>query len=199
MDRNEGRESGDSRSVETLLTELSAARERAHSTGERAAQQFTKLLGTVHGGLGVAVAAWLQHIFEQSGPRLLSPLTWYLAIALFCVALGLITLVLAAIIDQRSANHAAQSINYDTQRVWLFRQRVQIAELGLKGDERSAKELFIAQEDATLRHNIAKEDARAKRTNAISEWVGLVSWVCLFAAFTVLGIGIITTINHFAC
>lgn len=191
-------ESGKGPSVERLLSDLSAAQDRAHRTSERASQQFTKLLGTVHGGLGVAIAAWLQRIFEQSGHGLLSPLAWYLAIALFFIALGLVTLALAAILDQRSANHFAQSTTHNTTRVWLFSQRTQIKKLD-PGDEKSAKELSCTEEDADLIRKIAQEDASAKRINAISERIGYGSWVCLIAAFVTLAIGIVNTINHFRC
>lgn len=81
------------------LVGVQAAHERAHKSGERAAEQFVKLLGTLHGGLGLAITAWLQRIFELSGQRPITPLAWYLAITLGFVALGLITLVLTSIID----------------------------------------------------------------------------------------------------
>lgn len=174
---------------DSLSRQLMAAQDRAHKSGERAAQQFTKLLGTVLGGLGVAIAAWLQRIFEHPAP--LSPLAWYLAFALFFVALGLAALALTTIIDQRSAYHAAKSILLNTARSWNARQRQQIAELGLTGDEKSARELGLAADDEDLERQNQIADASAARLNAVSEGLGLGAWGFLVAAFTSLAIGIV--------
>jgi hypothetical protein len=190
-------EGDDSADAIDALVGVQAAHERAHKSGERAAEQFVKLLGTLHGGLGLATAAWLQRIFELSGQIVITPLSWYLAITLLFVALGLITLVLTAIIDQRSAFHFSNSIGYNAQRLVLAKGRIQIARLP-RGDDRSAQELSSAAGDAELRRNIVVVDAKAKRLNTISVWTGVGSWVCLIAAFATLAIGIIVTINHIA-
>jgi hypothetical protein len=180
---------------ESLSRQLTAAQDRAHKSSERAAQQFTKLLGTVLGGLGVAIAAWLQRIFEHPVP--LSPLAWYLAFALFFVALGLAALALTTIIDQRSAYHAAKSIQLNSARSWNACHRQQIAALGLTGDEKSARELGLAVDDEDLERQNQIADARAARLNAVSEGLGLGSWGCLVAAFIALGIGIVETLKSF--
>jgi hypothetical protein len=176
---------------------IQAAMERAHKSGERAAEQFVKLLGTLHGGLGLAIAAWLQRIFEQSEQAPTSSLAWYLALALGFVAVGLVTLVLTAILDQQSAGYAARSVGHNTERIIIGKNRVMIAELE-PGDERSAKELACVDESAELARKIVSLDARQERLNNISVWTGVASWVCLIAAFATLGIGIIVTINRIA-
>lgn len=183
---------------ESLSKQLTAAQDRAHKSGERAAQQFVKLLGTVLGGFGVAIAAWLQRIFEQSGHGAPSPLAWYLAVALFFVALGLAALVLTAIIDQRSANHAAKSTILNTERTWNHMERAQLLGLDLPRDEKSAKELALAVDDGDLIHKIESADASANRLNTFSEGLGLASWICLIAAFVSMGIGIINALECFS-
>jgi hypothetical protein len=172
---------------------LPAAMERAHASGERAALQSTKLLGTVQGGLGVTIAAWLQRIFEQSGHGSLSPLALYLAFALGFVALGLVAVVLTAIIDQRTTYHAVQSLTFNTNRVWVARRRKLARQL--QGDEKSAEELACAAEDGELIRKIAEEDLRTNRLNAMSTGFLVGSWGCLIAAFAALGFGIIVMID----
>jgi hypothetical protein len=171
-----------------------AALERVHRTSERAAQQFTKLLGTVHGGLGVACATWLQRIFEQSAYGPLSPLAWYLAIALGCVALGLVALALTTIIDQRSAFHAGQSVMFNVERVFVAKRAGQIDRL-LAADK-SVDALFCLERDKELVRMIANADASATWINGISERLGIGSWACVIAAFATLAVGIIKAINH---
>jgi hypothetical protein len=189
-------ESGEDSSIEKLI-DIPASLERAHRTGERAAQQFTKLLGTVHGGLGVILAAWLQRLFDGAPDHALPPLVWYLAGALVFVALGLVLLVLAAIIDQRSAFHFALSTQLNAQRFIVARRRVQIKLLKLQGDEKSAEELECAEQDAEIVRQIKLADASARRINRISEWVGIGSWACAIATFATLAVGIARTICHF--
>jgi hypothetical protein len=179
---------------ESLSKQLTAAQDRAHQSGERAAQQFFKFLGTVLGGFGIAIAAWLQRIFEQpvhhGAP---SPLAWALAVALFFVALGLAALVLTAIIDQRSANHAARSTVLNTARAWNQMERAQV-QGQRQGDEKSARELTLAVDDEDLTSKIEKADASARRLNTVSDVFGLGSWFCLIAAFISLGVGIVNTL-----
>jgi hypothetical protein len=187
----------DSADAIDALVGVQAAHERVHKSGERAAEQFVKLLGTLHGGLGLATAAWLQRIFELSGQIVITPLAWYLAITLGFVALGLIALVLTVILDERSPSYFAQSNDYNAQRMILALRRKQIAQLP-RGDERSAQELSNAVEDAELLRQITEVDVKGNRLNTISVWTGVGSWVCLIAAFATLAIGIIVTINHIA-
>ncbi len=177
---------------ESLSRQHTAAQNRAHKSGERAAQQFTKLLGTVLGGFGVAIAAWLQRIFEHQGP--LSPLAWYLAFALFFVALGLVALALTTIIDQRSSNHAARSNVLGSTRAWNSAHLKIIAESELTRDEKLERELAIAVDNDELERQTKTADARAQRLNTVSEGLGLASWICLVAAFISLGIGIVRTL-----
>jgi hypothetical protein len=189
-------DTGKDSSVDDLI-DISAALERAHRTGERAAQQFTKLLGTLHGGLGVAIAAWLQRVFEQAaGYTALSPLAWHLAVALGFVAVGLISLVLTAIIDQRSSYHFALSTQLNALRLMIAKQRAQIM-IMRPGDEKSAAQLSCAEQDAEAVRKIKLADASARRLNTISERAGIGSWVCAIAAFVALAIGVVRTINHF--
>jgi hypothetical protein len=185
-------------SLNNLMTQLTAAQDRAHQSSERAAQQFTKLLGTLHGGLGIAIAAWLQRIFEQAGNSPLSPLAWYLAVALFFVALGLAILVLTAIIDQRSAYHAALSIVHNTTRAWHHKEGAHIQQLGMEGDEKSEAELAFAAEDEELIRKTKVADESAGRLNAFSEGLGIASWLSLVAAFLSLAIGIVKTLSCLA-
>jgi hypothetical protein len=179
------------------LVGVQAAHERAHKSGERATEQFVKLLGTLHGGLGLATAAWLQRIFELPGHIVFTPFAWCLAITLGFVALGLATLVLTAIFDQRSATDFSNSIGYNAQRLILAIQRKQIARLP-RGDERSAQELSCGEDDAKLVRMIKLTDAKANRVNTISVWTGVGSWGCLIAAFATVAIGIIVMTNHIA-
>lgn len=179
------------------LVGVQAAHERVHRSGERAAEQFVKLLGTLHGGLGLATAAWLQRIFELSGQIVITPLAWYLAFTLGFVALGLITLVLTVILDQRSPTYFAQSTDYNAQRLILGLRRKQIAQLP-RGDERSAQELANAVEDAELLRQITEVDVNGNRFNIVSVWTGIGSWVCLIAAFATMAIGIIVMVHRIA-
>jgi hypothetical protein len=191
-------ESNKDASFKDLNSDIAAERERAYRLGERAAQQFTKLLGTVHGGLGVAIAAWLQRSFELSGHGRLSPLAAYLAVALLFVALGLVALVFTAVIDRRSAIHSEELLSHFTGRIAVYRKRTQIETLGLQDDEKSDLESTYANEDAEHASGMALEDAKIKRLNAVSQWVGLGSWSCVIAAFCAVGVGIINTLNLLA-
>lgn len=180
-------------SLADLQRQLSAARDRAHKSGERAAQQFSKLLGTVEGGLGVVIAAWLQRIFEHArGP--LSPLAGFLAVALFFDVLGLVALALIPLLDERCASHAARSTILNTTRAWHHEQRKHIESMPA-GDERSQRELSFAEEDAGHVRDIEAADARARRINALSERLEVCSWVALCAAFVALGVGIVRTLQ----
>jgi hypothetical protein len=171
-----------------------AAQDRAHKSSERAAQQFVKLLGAVLGGFGVAIAAWLQRIFEHPAPP--SPLAWYLVYALFFVGLGLAALALTAIIDQHSSHHASKSVQLNMTLFLHARQRWNIGRsLRLSDDEKSTRTLAILQEDQDLGLQRKQADASAERLNAFSVWFGFGSWACLVAAFASLGIGIVKTLE----
>lgn len=189
-------DSGKNSSVEDLI-DLPGARELAHRTYERAAQQFTKLLGTVYGGLGVILIAWLQRLFEAAADHALRALVWCLAGALGLVALGLVSLVLAAFIDQRSSYHLTLSISLNIQRFLLAKRHAQIKLLNLQGDEKSAEESYCADANAELIPKIVQADTRARQLNTISERVGIGSWICVIVTFATLAVGIVNTISHF--
>ena len=187
------KKSGHEVTLADLQKQLSDAQDRAHKSGERAAQQFAKLLGTVQGGLGVAIAAWLQRIFEHGhGP--LSPLAWYLAIALFCVVFGLAVLVFTQLLDQRSAGHSARSTVLNSTRAW-HHEELRLIESMPRSDERSTKELSFASEDEKLSTEIDAADAGVTSINAWSQRMEVCSWVALCVAFLTVGIGIVKTLN----
>jgi hypothetical protein len=82
---------------------------------------------------------------------------------LFFVALGLITLVLAAILDQRSLSHSAAANFGAKQHVWLLEKREHIKNAGKEWEASHDQELSISEE-------IYKESASANRFNAFSQW-----------------------------
>jgi len=179
----------------TEIVGANEAQKRAHRSFERAALQFAKLLGTILGGLGITLAAWIQRVLEHHGDKALADLAWYLAIALGFDALGLITLVLTALLDQRAANTFAGAINHNAARMLIAVQRTQAREM-LSGDERSAKEFELIERDGDHARAAVRTEARANRIDSVSKWVGVVAWLCLVAAFVALATGIVVTLNR---
>lgn len=192
------RSMADRREIRELLEEAIAANkglERAHRTSERATTQFYKLLGTIHGGLGVVLAAWLQRIFENPSISLLHSLLCYLAGGLVSVALGLVLLATTAILDQRSSNRIATSINADKSR---FIQHVQLIQLRQQqpSDDRYAKEFDCIEELRALEDTAKLEGDAAKRINRWSEGLGTASLGCLVIAFIILAVGVLSTVHR---
>ncbi len=177
------------------LLDLKGAMERAHATGERASQQFTKLLGVIQGGLGVTLAAWLQRIFEQAGSAPLSPLAWYIAIAIGCAAFGLITLVLAAVLDQSSAAEYAKEVQLVNHRI-VLKKRFAYAKKEPESKWRAGELKYCREKDADLNAEAIKVGAFAVRLNRFSLRVGFFSWICAAAAFVVLAVGTGRTIHQ---
>jgi uncharacterized membrane protein YbhN (UPF0104 family) len=180
---------------ELELLDLKGAMERAHESGERAAQQFTKLLGAIHGGLGVTLAAWLQRIFEQASAASLSPLAWYIAIALGCAAAGLIALALAAILDQSSAAKYAREVQLVNHRI-ILKNRLAAAEQQPEGKWRAGELKYCREKNPEVDAEAIRVGESAVRLNRISIRVGISSWLCAAAAFVVLAIGIGHDINQ---
>jgi hypothetical protein len=176
------------------IIDLKGAMERAHTTGERASQQFTKLLGVIHGGLGVILAAWLQRIFEAVGGSPRSSLAWYLALALACAAVGLVTLVLAAIIDQVGASVMVKEVGLVKRRV-IMKQRFERAQ-HMEATERAAELDHCKKEDGVLDREATRAGARAVLLNNVSVWIGLSSWLCVVAAFVTLAVGVVREIDR---
>lgn len=169
------------------------ARERAHKTYERAATQFGKLLGTILGGLGVVLAAWLQRIFEKPEEALLHQLMWYLAAALVCVAAGLVLLASTALLDQWSAKTFAATINANEAR-YFSRIRVrQIRKAFPPGEERSQKEFDEYARGEHLDDDVKRSEARANLIDLCSRVGGVAALICLVAAFATLACGVLST------
>jgi hypothetical protein len=176
------------------LLDLKGAMDRAFRTGERASQQFTKLLGIIHGGLGVTLAAWLQRLFEAAAEHKISPLAWYLAIAMTFTALGLLTLVLAAIYDQLAAVEYVYDAQLSNEKIIAHEATVSAQKLD--GDERAKAEGKVTQDRTRINEQATVTARKAKRYTVISKRVGIVSWLCAVAAFMTLAIGIFSNISR---
>jgi hypothetical protein len=93
--------------------------ERTHRTIERASSQGTKILATAHAGLGVILAAWLQHIFEGAPAGHMAALAGYLVAALFPVMLGLLSVGIVCFLDVRCAQYLTASTTKQYERVLI--------------------------------------------------------------------------------
>ena len=163
------------------LVDFPAEMGRAHESGERAAEQVAKILTTVHAGLGVTLAAWLQRIFEQAEVGPLSPLAWYLVCALALAMLGIVCVAVAANLDTYSAREFGTSTSINARKVIAYKT--------LGDPVRRSKILALDTEDAPVRE-------RAERLNWWSHLASNASLLALVMAFGVLVAGIVSTIRH---
>jgi hypothetical protein len=171
------------------------ALERAYKVHERAATQFHKLVGTILGGLGVILAAWLQRIFEKPEPGLLHDLLWYLGGALAAVVFGFMFLASATLLDKWSANTFAGAVQFNKARL-LTRIRIsQIRRQLPPGDKRSAQELEQAHKLEQLGDKAQAQEARAQTINRWSWSLEIGTLTCLVVAFGILAWGVLSTVH----
>jgi hypothetical protein len=169
--------------IDRVLDLIHTTVDRTHQTIERATSQGTKILATAHAGLGVILAAWLQHIFESPDARL-TPLLWYLAASLAPVMLGLLTVGLVCFGDIRCAQFMTDAATKQYKRL--------IAAKGWTApptDEERAR-------GAALGNLIEESERSARWWDTGSQWASAIGWVLLAAAFAVLGTGVLVMVNQ---
>jgi hypothetical protein len=182
------------------LVDFPGNEERTHASGERAAEQINKLLGTFHAGLGVTLAAWLQRVFEQAGQTPLSPLAYYLAVALCLVMAGLVSLGLAAVLDMFFARFLMTHLYKNKARFLNVRARKKLGDHPQAYDYEEQTRLVreakrLKAEAANLKMQSENAGNRADLLNSISEKSAVASLVFLVIAFSVLAFGVMTNIH----
>jgi len=165
--------------IDRVLDLLHTTVDRSHRTIERATSQGTKILATAHAGLGVILAAWLQHLFESPDARL-TPLLWYLAAALAPVMLGLLTVGVVCFADIRCAQFMTVAATKQYQRL--------IAAKGWTGPTPTEEE---RAHGAALGNRIEESERSALWWDTRSQWASAIGWVLLAAAFAILGTGVV--------
>lgn len=159
--------------------------ERSHRTIERASSQGTKILATAHAGLGVILAAWLQHIFEGAPAGHLAALAGYLVAALFPVMLGLLSVGIVCFLDVRCAQYLTQSTAKQYERVLIAAGGTVPRNAG----DQSQIEVLTTEGQAL--------EQRAQHWNSWSEGVGLAGWALLAVSFAIVATGVVTALGCF--
>ncbi len=178
------------------LIDFEGLDEKSHASGERAAEQVVKILGAVHAGLGLTLAAWLQRIFEHTGETVLSLLTWYLAWALFAVLIGLVTVAMTPILDMYQARAFSEHVQKNKARFMIRKEHGKIMEgFRASGSETissaTTKEIQqLVDKDSQLRSEGARLGDMADRLNAASRSLAVASCVSLVASFGIIAVGV---------
>ncbi len=157
-------------------------RDQAHHASERAAKDSTKLLGTLHAGLAISCATWLQRIFERSDIGGFLSLARSLDIAIVCDMLGLLAVGAAALFDTRTPHYIQESSKITEVRV-----------LRLLHPETKDPD---GETDAILAARGESYEQRYNFWNTVSTWLGHLSLIFLAVAFGAVAVGVAVDLHH---
>jgi hypothetical protein len=166
--------------AESTLKVFEQARDQAHESGERAARDTTKILSTLHAGLAITSATWLQRLFERSDILGFVRLAVSLDVAITCNMIGLLLLAAAALVDSMTPGFIIESSKIAHVRM------LKLARPRSDGGGDSDEELAKQGEEF---------DARYYRWNAVSHWLGRASFILLALAFGAVAIGVAATLH----
>jgi hypothetical protein len=150
--------------AETTLEFFKQARDQAHVSAERAAKDTTKILSTLHAGLAITSAAWLQRLFERSDISGFMHLAVSLDVTITFNMIGLLLLAAAALVDSMTPGFITESSKIAHVRVLRTLQRGNTPEDG--------------ESDADLEKRGYEYEARYLRWNTVSHWLGRAIWSC---------------------
>jgi hypothetical protein len=170
--------------ADSTLKFFEQARDQAHKSGERAAKDTTKILSTLHAGLAITSATWLQRLFERSDISGFMRLAGWLDVAIICNMIGLLLLAAAALVDSTTPDFVIESAKIGHIRVLRAAHPGSTPEGG-ESDEELAK-------------RGEKFDASYNRWNTVSHWLGRTSFILLAPAFGAVAIGVAATLHKLA-
>jgi|HubBroStandDraft_4_1064222.scaffolds.fasta_scaffold15379_3 hypothetical protein len=170
--------------AESTLKVFDQARDQAHKSGERAAKDTTKILSTLHAGVAITSATWLQRLFERPDISGFMRLAVSLDFAIMCNMVGLLLLAAAALVDSTTPGFIIESSKIAHVRL-------------LRGAHpRSTPDGGESNEELAKRGE--EFDARYNRWNRVSHWLGRTSFILLALAFGAVAIGVAATLHKLA-